>query len=112
MKIYIAGPMRGMLHFNYPAFYAAAKELRDQGHFVFNPAERDIERHDGKDVSIGNLTGDLAQAEQEHGFSIREALAEDLEFICRHADCIALLPGWVDSKGALAERATGRALGL
>ena len=41
-----------------------------------------------------------------------EALKDDLEFICLEADGIALLPGWENSKGAAAERATAIALGL
>lgn len=110
-KIYVAGPMRGIPEFNFPAFHAATAKLRAQGYMVFNPAERDNERH-GADVSKGNLTGDETIAAKEHGFNLREALGEDLEFICRHADVVALLPGWQNSKGATAERATAVALGL
>jgi hypothetical protein len=111
MKIYIAGPMRGIPEFNFPAFHAAAATLRGQGHDVFNPAERDIAHH-GKDISKGNATGCNEQAAKEHGFNLREALKDDLEFICLHADAIALLPGWHNSKGAQAELATARALNL
>jgi hypothetical protein len=111
MKIYVAGPMRGIPEFNFPAFNGAAALLRAQGHTVFNPAEKDNERH-GTDISKGNATGDEAQATKEHGFNLREALALDLDFICREADAIALLPGWERSKGATAEKATADALGL
>jgi len=111
MKIYLAGPMRGIPEFNFPAFYAAAAVLREQGHSVFNPAERDNEKH-GTDISKGNATGDEAVAAAQHGFNLREALGADLEFICREADAIALLPGWEASKGANAEKATAVALGL
>lgn len=111
MKIYLAGPMRGIPEFNFPAFYAAAAELRAQGHTVFNPAERDNEHH-GTDISKGNATGDEKLAAAQHGFSLREALASDLNYICREAEAIALLPGWERSKGVAAERATALALGL
>lgn len=111
MKIYVAGPMRGIPEFNFPAFNAATAKLREAGHFVFNPAERDNERH-GTDISKGNREGDETLAAEMHGFNLREALAEDMDFICRHADAIAMLPGWEGSKGATAERATALALGL
>jgi hypothetical protein len=111
MRIYLAGPMRGYVEFNFPAFHAAAKKLRAEGHFVFSPAERDNERH-GTDISNGNHTGSVEQATKEHGFNLREALAIDMAFICNVADAIALLPGWEKSKGARAEKATGEALDL
>jgi hypothetical protein len=103
--------MSGVKNFNYPAFHATAAKLRSQGHEVFNPAERDIERH-GVDISKGNDTGDVAQAARDHGFDRRKALAEDLAWICEHAEAIALLPGWAYSKGATAEYAVAKALGL
>ena len=111
MKIYLAGPMRGIPHFNFPAFHDAAAKLRANGHMVFSPAERDIQVT-GVDISADNPTGDNDQAEATHGFNLREALKDDLEFICLHADAIALLPGWESSKGVAAERATAIALGL
>lgn len=111
MKIYVAGPMRGIPEFNFPAFNAAAEMLRQCGHEVFNPAERDNERH-GKDISKGNATGDEHVAAAQHGFNLREALADDMAFITRDADAIYLLKGWQHSKGARAEKATAEALGL
>lgn len=111
MKIYIAGPMRGIPKFNFPAFHAAAAKLRAEGHIVFNPAKRDNEKH-GVDISKGNAAGDETLAAEQHGFNLRDALGDDLAWICAHADAIALLPGWIGSKGAQAERATGIALGL
>ena len=111
MKIYVAGPMRGIPEFNFPAFYAAAAKLEAEGHEVFNPAARDNEKH-GTDISVGNATGDESLATAQHGFNLREALGADLAWICAEADAIGLLPGWENSKGATAERATAVALGL
>lgn len=111
MKIYIAGPMTGIPNFNFPAFNRAAAVLRAEGHSVFNPAERDIERHGGVDISFSNDTGDPEQAKRDFNFSLREALADDTAFICRDADAIAMLPGWENSKGARAEHALAFALG-
>ena len=111
MKIYVAGPMRGIPEFNFPAFNAATAQLRAAGHEVFNPAEKDNERH-GTDISKGNLTGCEEVAAKEHGFNLREALGLDLAWICAEADAVAMLPGWEKSKGATAEHATAVALGL
>jgi hypothetical protein len=111
VKLYVAGPMRGIPHFNFPAFHAATARLRAAGHEVFNPAERDIEAT-GVDISADNLTGNNEQAASNHGFSLREALADDLLFVCRHADGVVMLPGWVNSKGANAEVAAAIALDL
>lgn len=111
MKIYLAGPMRGYPEFNFPAFHYATAKLRNEGHEVFSPAEADNFRH-GADISVGNIEGDEEQATREHGFSLRDALAVDAAWICREAEAVALLPGWTKSKGAVAEQALGRALGL
>lgn len=111
MQIYIAGPMRGHKEFNFPAFNNAAEKLRSHGHVVFNPAERDNEKH-GTDISKGNEHGDEKLAAAQHGFNLREALAADCAWICMTAEAVAMLPGWAQSKGAVAERALGEALGL
>jgi Domain of unknown function (DUF4406) len=107
MRIYIAGPMRGYPEFNFPAFHAAEKKLAVQGHQVFSPAARDIQVH-GEGVN-NSSTGNLADVPQ---FSLREALAADLEYICLLAEAVVVLPGWEKSMGAMAEVATARALDL
>ena len=100
-RFYIAGAMRGHYRNNFQAFDAAAAILRAQGHEVFNPAERDRETY-----------GPKIEFEDVEGFDIRDALGADLEWICKHADGIALLPGWENSRGAKAEWATAVALDL
>lgn len=110
MNVYLAGPMRGYPEFNFPAFRAAAALLRADGHNVFSPAERDIERHNGEDISVGTM-GILAEIEVK-GFNIRDAIFDDLSYIIRHADAIALLPGWEASKGVACELATAEFLDL
>lgn len=110
MKVYLAGPMTGIPEFNFPLFNATTAKLRAEGHEVFNPAERDIERHGGVDISKGNATGSQDFAVSTHGFSLRDALADDCEYICRYADAIYMLPGWEMSAGARAEHALSVAL--
>lgn len=109
-NIYLAGPMRGIPNFNFPAFDYAAAKLRKRGYKVFNPADRDRAKYG--DAIANNAAGSEEHASKSIGFSIREALLADLEWICRHADTVAVLPGWETSRGAAAEIATAKALGI
>ena len=106
-QVYIAGPMRGYPDFNFPAFFAAEEKLNADGHTTFNPARRDIEAH-GPGVN-NSPTGDLADVPE---FDLRDALGADCAWICTNATAIYMLEGWAQSKGAIAERALGQALGL
>ena len=110
MKIYLAGPMRGIPQFNFPAFDFAAAKLRAEGHEVFSPADRDRTIHGV--VLEDNPTGDEQIAVEKVGFSLRKALGDDTAWICASAEAVALLPGWDKSKGAVAEAALAVALGL
>lgn len=107
MKLYLAGPMSGLPDFNYHAFHSAATELRGAGHTVFNPADNDV----ANGFDPRGTSGDPAEA-KALGFSLRTALKQDLSWICDHAEGIALLPGWEESKGARTEVALGHALGI
>jgi hypothetical protein len=105
--IYLAGPMTGYPDHNYPAFNRAAAKLRAAGDFVFNPAESFMpEGYEDFESTEAFHKGECPPE------LYAELLAEDLEFICRDATAIALLPGWSNSKGARAERAVAEALGL
>lgn len=99
MRVYLAGPMRGIPESNYPLFKTVAQRLREDGHIVFSPVDWDTENH-----GPGGC--------HSESFDLRKALAADLEWICLEAEAVALLPGWQNSKGATAERATAIALGL
>jgi hypothetical protein len=95
MKLYLAGPMRNIPKLNFPAFDSAAAYLRTLGHEVFNPADNDRKLEaEGKPVNL------------------RVCLGDDLSWICKHADGLALLPGWEHSSGATAEKRTADSLGL
>jgi Domain of unknown function (DUF4406) len=91
VKIYLSGPMRGYACFNFPAFHAARTSLRDQGHTVVCPAERDLEQ--GFDPS---------RPIHEQDFDVDAALAFDIAAL-PHVDAIALLPGWQYSAGCAIE---------
>lgn len=105
-KIYISGPMRGRPGFNFPAFDEAERILKEDGHETFNPAAKDRE----KGLDFSTLTGD--EDLSEYGFNLREALGEDLRWICAEADRVVVLAGWQRSQGARAEVAAAEALGI
>lgn len=88
MKLYLAGPMRGLPQFNFPAFNSAAARLRADGHEVFNPAEAD--------TSSGFDPNTDLPAYLSH------YMERDLPEVCR-AEAIAVLPGWRNSVGAKLE---------
>jgi hypothetical protein len=81
--------MTGIKDHNYPAFYAAAANLRELGYSVVNPAELDE----------GNQT-------REWEYYLRR----DLAFVIR-AEQVVVLPGWEKSKGARLEAHLAQALG-
>jgi uncharacterized protein DUF4406 len=109
MNIYLAGPMRGIPNFNFPAFDYAAEKLRVDGHFVFSPAERDRKAY-GNEIE-NNPTGDETKVANP-SCTINDCMAADCQWICAFADAVALLPGWERSSGANAELALAKALGL
>lgn len=98
MKLYLAGPMRGIPSYNFPAFMAAAQRLRAMGHEVWNPAEHDV-REDGFDPDK-----DFARAFIEY---MRRHLPAVLA-----SEAVAMLPGWRKSKGARLEAHVAQECGL
>jgi hypothetical protein len=110
MNIYLAGPMRGYPEFNFPAFHANAHNLRNMGHTVFSPAEKDEEQFGAAAFKGKEEIQEKVAAAV--GFDLRKALKMDLDYICEHADAVCLMVGWETSKGARAESATALALGL
>lgn len=99
-RVYLAGPMSGYEDYNFPAFNSASKFLRSKGDFVFSPAENDYLLY-GKDF--------LDHPERA---SFAKCMEDDLRWICRYAEAIALLPGWERSTGVKVEKALSDALKL
>lgn len=89
MRLYLAGPMRGIPAYNFPAFAAAAADLRARGHEVWNPAENDVAT-DGFDP------------ERDTPQPMRHYMARDLPAVLA-SDAVAVLPGWRNSTGARME---------
>lgn len=86
---YIAGPMTGIEHLNFPAFHRAAASLRAHGYEVVNPAE---------------INADPTAKWED---CMRADIAE---LVKCHA--IVLLPGWEKSRGASLEAHIAHALGM
>jgi len=106
--IYVAGGMRGYDDYNYPAFDRCAKVLRSQGWRVINPAE--LDRDAGKAVS--DPTAFDPETNYEDHEYMRNALMRDMVAICDECTAIYMMSGWENSKGAKAEWALAKALGL
>lgn len=105
MHIYLAGPMSGIEDFNYPAFRAAAADLREKGYEVTNPVEVDEK---------SGVTGILSQS---YGLidakGWQDCLRRDIMALLNNeVDGIVVLPGWEESKGAALEVHVARAMGL
>lgn len=97
--LYLAGKMRGIAEYNFPAFDEWAARLRAAGYRVISPAEMDRTRG----FNEHGMTGD--EQEWQDGDPLRQSMADDLYFIAKDAHGIALIPGedWKTSLGAVAE---------
>lgn len=87
--VYISGPMSGLPELNYPAFNAAAAELRALGFHVENPAE---------------ITEPPCKSWEGY---MRLALAKLVR-----CDINVRLPGWSLSRGARIESGISKELGI
>ena len=108
LHLYLAGPMTGITHYNFPTFDHAREELRNHGYEVGCPAEMD--RDEGFDPIANDYDG--TENLDKLGFDLKEAMLRDLTMICNWADGLAVLPHWNRSSGAQAEVATAKALNL
>ncbi len=88
MLLQLAGPMTGLPEYNFPAFAAAAAQLRSRGHDVWSPAE-------GSDTN------------GEHAYYMRRSLTALMD-----ADALVLLPGWQQSPGSRTEVAVALAFNI
>jgi hypothetical protein len=97
--IYIAGPMRGIPEFNFPAFDKVKRLLTRDGWYVISPA--DIDRKEGFDEK--GKTGD----EPVPWRLMQKIVHRDLKELI-NCDAIFMLKGWQNSKGAKAEMAVAQ----
>lgn len=80
MRLYISGPMTGIVDHNFPAFNAAATKVRALGYDAVNPVD---------------INPDV-------GTPWAMCLRADIKALC-DCDGIVLLPGWEKSNGAQLE---------
>jgi hypothetical protein len=87
--IYISGPMSGLPDFNVKAFAEAERRLKAVGFKVVNPAKNGLH----KDAPWAlHMRADIA--------------------MLMGCDMVAMLPGWLQSKGALLEVNLAATLGM
>lgn len=94
---YLAGPMTGIEHANFPAFDATAARLRAAGWTIYSPAEHDRDT---------GLTGDEIVTRGEGA----PLFAWDFQRIIE-ASVVIFLPGWERSTGSHWEMAVAYATG-
>lgn len=101
MRVYIAGPMRGLPNNNFEAFDEAEKRWQEAGWTVFSPANL------WRVIKYPTETAEDLESRE------RTSLAMHHDLACIHAcDSIALLPGWEESRGTAVELALAQVLNL
>lgn len=104
-RVYVAGPMRGIKDFNFPAFDKARDLGLSLGWQVISPA--DIDRESG----VHETTNPNFSPKDIRDFALRDTDAI-LSLHAEDGDAMALLPGWWKSKGATAEHYLAIWIGL
>ena len=119
MRVYVSGPMTSLPDHNRPAFDAAAKRLREQGHFVINPAElsalfgSDEEISEAFAEAYANPLSNVKSYEEHCSRMTLAASIMDADLAAvRSCGAIYLLRGWETSRGAKRELAEAIAHGL
>lgn len=91
MRLYLAGPVTGIPDHNRPAFEHAQERLEAAGFEIVTP------------VTIEDEIG--------HGHSWETYMRAALQRMLA-AEGVALLPGWIESRGARIEQRLARDLGM
>lgn len=104
-KYYLAGPMSGIPQFNFPAFDAAAADLRARGYTIVSPAELDDE--ETRVDALSSPDGKPTNRDKVNGHTWGDFLARDVKLIADQVQGIIFLPNWDKSRGARLEAFVG-----
>lgn len=102
--------MRGIKHFNFPAFDAAKERLLLECSKVRIISPADLDREIGFDETAFPTDYDWIDL-KKIGFSIADAVDRDVAAI-KQCTAVYMLNGWERSKGACAEKALAEWLGI
>jgi len=97
---YLAGPMSTIPQCNYPAFNAAALDLRNHGLKIISPAELD-------DIEFVRKVMLSKDGSIPPGTSWADLLARDVKIVADKVGGIIFMPGWEKSRGARLEAFVG-----
>jgi hypothetical protein len=97
---YLGGPMTGRPQFNFPAFDAAAADLREQGYKIVSPAELDAD--ETREAALASADGSPGEG-SSNGETWGDFLARDVKLIADKCGGMIVLPEWNQSKGARLE---------
>lgn len=104
MRIYLSGPMTGYPSYNVTGFATYARLLRLQtDHEIINPF--DLDSDDVLSKSVASEDG-RHFSEQEWA----EFIARDVRVVA-NCDAIAVMPGWINSRGCAVETMVASILG-
>lgn len=96
MRVYLAGPMTGLPDNNFHTFYEVEEQWRKAGHTAFNPARfYDTMGYDPSDREM----------------SLRHIMLSDIMCVW-HAEAVALIREWENSKGTVIELGIAQFFGL
>ncbi len=100
MRVYIAGKMSEIPHFNIEAFDEVARDLRELGYDVVSPAE--LDGPETRAVLMASAHGDHADLPPAESWGFY--LARDVRLLADDGiEAVVVLSGWEKSKGARLE---------
>lgn len=85
-RIYIAGPMRGYINYNYYKFFEVERELIKKGYDVVNPAYEALKLAHEQNVSFDKI---------DHDTYINNGME-----LLKKCSAVYFLNNWEDSKGS------------